>query len=159
MLSFTVLKFSYFIISLFFTKLTSRIFVVLLSLMRANTILFNDFLAGTKCIKNHVNRHPSQLTYDTNLFGNFKLFNLFLTNFKSSVKFAICLGIPSSEGSYHMAPSPPICNINLWTGSFLVGDFSVGYSQTDYNFNFNINVNVTVNSYMNSSFISVFNTH
>ena len=149
MLSFTVLEFSYFIISLFFTKLTSRIFVVLLSLMRANTILFNDFLAGTKCIKNHVNRHPSQLTYDTNLFGNFK----------SSVKFAICLGIPSSEGSYHMAPSPPICNINLWTGSFLVGDFSVGYSQTDYNFNFNINVNVTVNSYMNSSFISVFNTH
>ena len=159
MLSFTVLEFSYFIISLFFTKLTSRIFVVLLSLMCANTILFNDFLAGTKCIKNHVNRHPSQLTYDTNLFGNFKLFNLFLTNFKSSVKFAICLGIPSSEGSYHMAPSPPICNINLWTGSFLVGDFSVGYSQTDYNFNFNINVNVTVNSYMNSSFISVFNTH
>ena len=158
MLSFTVLEFSYFIISLFFTKLTSRIFVVLLSLMRANTILFNDFLAGTKCIKNHVNRHPSQLTYDTNLFGNFKLFNLFLTNFKSSVKFAICLGIPSSEGSY-MAPSPPICNINLWTGSFLVGDFSVGYSQTDYNFNFNINVNVTVNSYMNSSFISVFHTH
>ena len=159
MLSFTVLEFSYFIISLFFTKLTSRIFVVLLSLMRANTVLFNDFLAGTKCIKNHVNRHPSQLTYDTNLFGNFKLFNLFLTNFKSSVEFAICLGIPSSEGSYHMAPSPPIYNINLWTGSFLVGDFSVGYSQTDYNFNFNINVNVTVNSYMNSSFISVFNTH
>ena len=109
--------------------------------MHTNTILFNDILAGTKYIKNHVNRHPSQLTYDTNLFGNFKLLNLFLTNFKSSVKFAICLGIPSSEGSYHMAPSPPICNINLWTCSCLVGDFSVGYSQTDYNFSFNINVN------------------
>lgn len=102
--------------------------------MRTNTILFNDFLAGTKCIKNHVNRHLSQLTYDTNLFGNFKLLNLFLTNFKSSVKFAICLGIPSSEGSYHMETSLLIHNTNLWTGFCMVEDVFGGYSQTDPNF-------------------------
>ena len=34
----------------------------------------------------------------------------------------------------------------------MVGDFSVGYSQTDCKSNFNINVNVTVDSYMNRSF-------
>ena len=34
----------------------------------------------------------------------------------------------------------------------MVGDFSVGYSQTDCNFNFNVNVKVTVDSYMNNSF-------
>ena len=67
-----VLKFAYFIISLFFTRLTSR------------------------------NRYPilSQLIYDINIFdNNFNLLNMFLTNFNSSVEFAICSGIPSSEGA------------------------------------------------------------
>ena len=77
---------------------------------------------------------------------------MFLTNFNSSVEFAICSGILSVEGSYHMESSPPICNINLLTGFCMVGDFSGGYSQTDRNFNFNINVSATVDSYMNSSF-------
>ena len=87
----------------------------------------------------------------TNLFdNNFKLFNMFFTNFNSSVEFAICWEIPSSEGFYHMEFSPPICNINLLTGFCMIGDFSEGYSQTDCNFNFNINVTVGID--MNSSF-------
>ena len=75
---------------------------------------------------------------------------MFFTNFNSSVEFAICWEIPSSEGFYHMEFSPPICNVNLLTGFCMIGDFSEGYSQTDCNFNFNINV--TVGIYINSSF-------
>ena len=101
-------------------------------------------------IKKHVNRHRSQLIYDTNLFdNNFNLFNMFLTNFNSSVESVICLGIPSGEGQYHMKSSPPI--FNLLIPFYMVGDFSVGYSQIDCNFNFNINVKVTVDIYENSS--------
>ena len=49
-------------------------------------------------MKNYVNRHPSQLIYDTNFFdNNFNLFNMFLTNFNSSVKFAVCSEIPSGK--------------------------------------------------------------
>ena len=98
-----VLKFAYFIISLFFTSLTSRIFIALLFLTRTHKIPFNnDFLASKNFIKNHVNRYPilSQLIYDINIFdNNFNLSNMFLTNFNSSVEFAICSGIPSSEGA------------------------------------------------------------
>ena len=149
-----VLKFSNFIISLFFTSLTSIIFIVLLFLTRTHTILFNNnFLASKTFIKDYVNRHPRQLIYDTNLFdNNFNIFNLFLTNFNSSDEFAICSGIPSSDGPYHMESSPPICNINPVPRLYMIGDFSGVYSQTDCNFNFSINVSVTVHSYMNSSF-------
>ena len=145
-----VLKFANFIISLFFTSLTSRIFIVFLFLKPTHTILFNkDFLASTNFIKTHVNRHP--MIYDTNFFdNNFNLFNMFLTNFNSSVEFAIYSRILSGEGPYHMESSPPICNINPLTHFYMVGDFSGGYSQT--NCNFKVNVNVTVDSYMNSSF-------
>ena len=79
------------------------------------------------------------------------IINMFLTNFNSSVEFAICSGIPSNEGLYHMESTPPICNINPLTGFCVVGDFSGGYSQTNCNFNLNNNVNVTVDIYMNSS--------
>ena len=75
-----------------------------------------------------------------------------LINFNSSVEFAICSRIPSSEGLYHMETSLPICNTNSWTGFCIVGLFSGGYSKTNSNFYFNINVNITVDSYMNSSF-------
>ena len=127
-----VLKIANFIISLFFTSLTSRIFIVLLFLTRTYTILFNnEFFGKHELYKNHVNRHPSQLLYDdTNLFdNNFNLFNMFLTKFNSSVEFAICSGIPSGEGPDHMESSPPICNINPLTRFYMVGDFSGGYSQ------------------------------
>ena len=77
---------------------------------------------------------------------------MFLPNFNSFVEFAICSGIPSGEGPYHMESSSPNCKINPLTCFYMVGDFSGGGSQTDCNFNFNINVNVTVHSYMNSSF-------
>ena len=77
---------------------------------------------------------------------------MFLTNFISSVEFAICFGIPSGEGPYHMASSLPIFNINPLTHFYMVGDVSGGYSQIYCNFNVNINVNVTVDSCMNSSF-------
>ena len=80
--------------------------------------------------------------------NNFNLFNMFLTNFIGSVEFAIFSGIPSGEVQYHMEPSPPICN--LLTCFYMVGDFSVWYSQTDCNFNFNINVEVTVDIYVDS---------
>ena len=84
-----VLKFANFIISLFFTNLTSRIFIVLLFFTRSKNF-----------IKNHVNRHPCQLIYDNNLSDtNFYLFNMFLTNFNSFVAFAIWSGISSGEGS------------------------------------------------------------
>ena len=64
-------------------------------------------------INSYVNGHPSQLIYDSNLFdNNFNLFNMFLTNSNSSVESAICLGIPFSEGLYHMESSTPIYNIN-----------------------------------------------
>ena len=76
---------------------------------------------------------------------------MFLTIFNGYVEFAICLGIPSNEGLYHIETSLLICNTNPWTGFCMVDDFSVGYSETDCNFRFNINVNVTVDS-MNSSF-------
>ena len=47
-----VLKFTNFIISLVFTSLTSKIFIILLFLMSAHTILFNnDFLASKNFIK------------------------------------------------------------------------------------------------------------
>ena len=47
-----VLKFANFIISLFFTSLTSRIFIILLFLMSIHRILFNnDFLASKNFIK------------------------------------------------------------------------------------------------------------
>ena len=100
----------------------------------------------------HNMKHPSHLIYDTNLFdNNFNLFNLFLTNFNSSVEFAICSGIPSSEGLYHMGSSPLICNVNLFPQFYMVGVLSGDYSQADHKFNFNANVNVTVDSYMNRS--------
>ena len=101
-----VLKFANFIMSLFFTSLTSRIFIVLFFLMRTHTILSNNyFVAIENFIKNHVNRHPSQLTYDTNLFdNNFNLFNMFLTNFNSSVEFAICPGFPRVRDSIIWSP-------------------------------------------------------
>ena len=76
---------------------------------------------------------------------------MFLTIFNGYVEFAICLGIPSNEGLYHMETSLLMCNTNPWTGFCMVDDFSGGYSQRDCNFNFNINVNVTVDC-MNSSF-------
>ena len=154
MVLFAALKCSNFIISLFFTSLTYRIFIVLLSLTRTHTILFNNnFSASKNFIKNYVNRHPGQLIYDINLFdNNFNLFKMFFPNFNTSVKFVICSGIPSGEGPYHMESRPSICNINPLPWFSVVGYFSGGYSQTDCNFNFNINVNVTVDSYMNSSF-------
>ena len=74
------LKFSSFIISLFFTSLTSRIFVSLI--LTCSRILFNIFCKYMY----YVNRHPSHLIFDTNLLdNNFNLFNMFLTNFNSSV--------------------------------------------------------------------------
>ena len=111
------------------------------------------FLASKNFTKNYVNRHPSQLIYDTNLFdNNINLFNMFLTNFNSSVKFTVCLGSPSSEGLYHMETSLPTYHTNPWTGFCMVGDFSRGYCQTDCNFNFNVNVD----SHMNSNFNFIF---
>ena len=108
-------------------------------------------------MKNYVNRHPSHLIYDTNLFdNNFNLFNMFLYNFNSSAEFAICSGIPSGEGPSHMESSPPICNINPLLQFYMVGDLSGGYSETDRKFNFNANVNVIVDSYMNRNFKSSF---
>ena len=59
-----VLKLANFIISQFFTSLTCRIFIVSLFLTSTHTMLFNnDFLASEDFIRNHVNRHPSQLIY------------------------------------------------------------------------------------------------
>ena len=73
-----VLKFPSFIISLFFTSLTSIIFNVLLFLMRTHIVFNNNLLASKNLIKNYVNRCPSHLIYDTNLFdNNFNLFNMF----------------------------------------------------------------------------------
>ena len=75
-----VLKFSSFIISLFFTSLTSRIFIVLLFLTCTHWhIMFNNnFLASKNFVKNYVNRHPSHLIYDNNLFDvNFNLLTCF----------------------------------------------------------------------------------
>ena len=77
---------------------------------------------------------------------------MFLTNFNSSVEFAICSGILSGEGPNHMESSPPICNINQLPQFYIVGDLSGGYSQTDHKFNFNTNFNATVNTYMDRSF-------
>ena len=93
-------------------------------------ILFNnDFLASKNFIKSHVNRRPSQLIYD----NNFNFFNMLLTNLNSSVEFAICSQIPSGERPYPMESSPRICNVNLLTCFYMVGDFSGAYSQTDCN--------------------------
>ena len=139
----------------FFTYSTSRIFIGLFFLTCTHTIILfnNDFLTIKNFIKDHVNRHLSQLIYDTNLFdNNFNLFIMFLTNFNSSVEFTVCSAMPSGEESYFMESSPPIYIINLWTVFSMVRDVSGGYSQTDWNDNFNINVNITVDSYMNSSF-------
>ena len=60
--------------------------------------------------------------------NNVDLFNRLLTNFISSIEFAICPGIPSREGPYHMESSPPIYNINPLTRFYMVRDFSGGYS-------------------------------
>ena len=148
-----VLKFSNSIISLFFTSLTSRIFIALLFLTRIHILFNNKFLISKNLIKSYLNRHPSHLIFDTNLFdNNFNLFNSFLTNFNSSAEFAICSGIPSGEGPSHMESSPPISNINLLPQFYMVGDLSGGYSQTDRKFNFNTNVNVTADSYLKRSF-------
>ena len=182
-----VLKFSSFILSLFFTSLTPRIFIVLLFLTCTHILFNNNFLASKNFIKNYVNtlkklygpflwmgfnclkatatsrgqftfyhsvnRHPTHLIYDTNVFdNNFNFFNMFLINFNSSVEFAICSGIPSGGGPNHMESSPPICNINQLPQFYMVGDLSGGYSQTDHKFNFNTNFNVTVDSYMDRSF-------
>ena len=115
--------------------------------MHTHSTIQYDFLASENFIKNHVNRHSSLLIYDTNVFdNNFNLLNM-LTNFNSSVEFAICSRIPLGEGWYDIESSPLTCNLL----THLVGDFSGGYSQTDYNFNFNINVKVTVDIYVNSS--------
>ena len=108
-------------------------------------------MASKNFINSYVNGHPSQLIYDSNLFdNNFNLFNMFLTNSNSSVESAICLGIPFSEGLYHMESSTPIYNINPLPQFYMVGDFSGGYSQPDCKFNFNINV--TVDSYRSFNF-------
>ena len=77
---------------------------------------------------------------------------MFLTNFNSSVEFAICWGILSGEQPYHMESSPLICNIKPLARFYIVGDFYGGFSQADCDFNFNINVNVTVDSYISSCF-------
>ena len=58
---------------------------------------------------------------------------MFLTNFNSSIEFAISSRIPSGEGFYQMETSPPTYTINLWNGFGMVGDFSGGYSQKDCN--------------------------
>ena len=93
MLLSAVLIFSSFIISLFLTSFTSRIFIALLFLTCTHILFNNNFLVSKNFIKNYVNRHPSHLIYDTNLFdNNFNLFNMLLTNFNSSVEFAICRG-------------------------------------------------------------------
>ena len=87
--------------------------------------------------------------------NNFNLVTMFLPNFNSSVEFSVCLGISSSEWSYHMESSPPICSINLLTCFYVIGDFSWVYSQRDCNFNVTVtdtNGNVTLDSYFNSSF-------
>ena len=72
----------------------------------------------------------------------------FLTNFNSSVEFAISSGIPSGEGQYHMESSPPFSNLLICF--YMVGNFSGEYSQRDCNFNYNINIKVTVDNYVNS---------
>ena len=93
MLLSAVLIFSSFIISLFFTSFTSGIFIALLFSTCTHILFNNNFLVSKNFIKNYVNRHPSHLIYDTNLFdNNFNLFNMLLTNFNSSVEFAICRG-------------------------------------------------------------------
>ena len=122
--------------------------------MHTHAILFNnDFLSSKNFIRNKLNRHPSQLTSDINLFyNNFDLFDMFLTNCNNSAEFSICSGILSGEWLYHMDSSLSMCNINPRTGFCMVGYFFGDYSQTDCNFNFNINVNVTVDIYLNSSF-------
>ena len=125
-----VLKFSTFIISLFYASLTSRIFIVLLFLTCKHILFNNNFLASKNFIKSYVNIHPTHLAYDTNPFKNdFNLFNMFSTNFNSSVEFAICSGSPSGEGLYHMESSPLICNIKPLLQFYVVGDLSGGYSQ------------------------------
>ena len=104
------LKFSNFVILLFLTNLTFRIFITLLFLTNTHTHTHthaipchNDFLAGKDFIKKHLNRHPSQLVYNTNLFdNNCNHCNMYLTNFNSFVGFAICSRIPSSEEWYNM---------------------------------------------------------
>ena len=55
-----VLKLANFTISLFFTSLTSTHTILLILI----------HLASKNITKNHVNRHPSQLIYDTNLSDN-----------------------------------------------------------------------------------------
>ena len=77
---------------------------------------------------------------------------MFLTNFNSSVEFAICSEIASCEGPYHIKSSPPIYNVNPLLQYYIVEDLSGGYSQTDCKVNFNTNVKATVDSYMNRSF-------
>ena len=58
---------------------------------------FNDSLESKVFIKNHVNRHRSQLIYDIILFHN-NFSHFVITDFDSLVKFEICSRIPSSEG-------------------------------------------------------------
>ena len=58
---------------------------------------FNDSLENKVFIKNHVNRHRSQLIYDIILFHN-NFSHFVITDFDSLVKFEICSRIPSSEG-------------------------------------------------------------
>ena len=90
-----------------------------------------------KALKNHVNTHPSQLIYYTNLFDNnfshfntfsdnFSHFNMFLTNFKSSAESVTCSRIPSDEGLNRLA--------SVW--------WEVLREVIDCDFNVNINVNV-----------------
>ena len=76
----TVLKFANFNISLFFTNLILRIFIILLFLTRAQTqyYLIMIFLESKNLIENHVNRHPFILIHDNNLFNNnYNLFSMF----------------------------------------------------------------------------------
>ena len=58
-----VLKFSSFIISLFFTSLTSRIYIYFLMYTH---ILFNNIFLASKNFVKKLCRHPSHLIYDTN---------------------------------------------------------------------------------------------
>ena len=129
MLLSTELKLNNFAVSPLFINLTPKIFVFDFFKQKHTLVYHNNFLTSKNIIKNHVNRYPSQLMYDANLFdNNFNLFSMLLTNFSSSIEFAICSRIPSSGVSYHVETSLPICSTNSCTDVCMVEDFSGGYS-------------------------------
>ena len=140
----TVLKCVNFIVSLFGHIFKYRITITFLFLTFEHEGIFENYLS--------VKKYFIKISYLNNLFNyDFKIFNLFLTNFTSFSDFKVFSKAPFSDALCHVEATHLTFNESQLTGFSMIQVYTERRLQTDFHFRRNVNVTVTAISYMNST--------